>query len=152
MVIVPRLTCEFGPFRLSGYRRYASGLLHVVWWNTTPGGEAEIYYKDSPDGGTIWTSARRLTWTPGISYSPDIRLGFSGQLHVVWRDLAASNEEIFYKKSPDGGATWGSTQRRTWTSGSSYEPAIAFDSSGDLHVVWCDDTPGNYEIYYLKGH
>ena len=146
-----RLTWNSGNSFAPAIAAHSSGLLHVVWRDNTPGMD-EIYYKNSPDGGATWISAKRLTWTPGSSYDPVIKLGFSGQLHVVWDDLAASNYEIFYKKSLDGGATWGSTQRRTWTSGYSSSPAIAFDSSGDLHVVWSDLTPGNYEIYYLKGH
>jgi len=146
-----RLTWNSGRSDFPAVAAHSSGLLHVVWWDNTPG-LAEIYYKNSPDGGASWTSAKRLTWTPGDSYFPAIKLGFSGQLHVVWDDLAASNYDIFYKKSTDGGVTWGSTQRRTWTSDYSSSPAIAFDSSGDLHVVWSDLTPGNFEIYYLKGH
>jgi len=146
-----RLTWNSGRSDRPAIAVHSSGLLHVAWWDTTPG-LAEIYYKNSPDGGVSWTSARRLTWTPGNSYFPAIKLGFSGQLHLAWDDLAGSNYEIFYKKSTDGGATWGSTQRRTWTSGGSKNPAIAFDSSGDLHVVWYDYTPGDSEIYYLKGH
>jgi hypothetical protein len=146
-----RLTWNSGISSSPAIAAHSSGLLHVVWWDTTPG-LAEIYYKSSPDGGATWASARRLTWTPGGSSSPAIKLGFSGQIHLVWADLVDSNEEIFYKKSTDEGATWGSTQRRTWNSGWSSSPAIAFDSSGDLHVVWCDYTPGNSEIYYLKGH
>jgi len=145
-----RLTWNSGSSDYPAIAAHASGLLHVVWWDKTPG-PAEIYYKNSPDGGASWTSTKRLTWTPGASYRPAIKLGFSGQLHLVWDDLSVSNGEIFYKKSTDEGATWGSTQRRTWNSGLSNSPAIAFDSSGDLHVVWSDETPGNYEIYYLKG-
>ena len=34
-------------------------------------------------------------------------------------------------------------KRITWTSGSSDHPFIAADPSGNLHVVWSDDTPGN---------
>ena len=146
-----RLTWNSGLSYSPAIAAQASGILHVVWHDHTPGA-ADIYYINSPDGGVNWASARRLTWTPGDSFFPAIELGFSGQLHVVWQDLAASNEEIFYKKSPDGGATWGSTQRLTWNSGGSSCPAIAFDSSGDLHVVWSDETPGNWEIYYRKGH
>jgi len=48
-------------------------------------------------------------------------------------------------------ADWTSAKRLTWTSGHSLDPAIAIDSSGNLHIVWHDDTPGNYEIYYKKG-
>ena len=146
-----RLTWNSGASSSPVIAAHSSGLLHVVWHDSTPGLE-EIYYKSSPDGGASWTSAKRLTWTSAGSYRPAIKLGFSGQVYVVWDDYAASNYEIFYKKSTDGGATWGSTQRRTWTSGYSSSPAIAFDSSGDLHVVWSDLTPGNFEIYYLRGH
>jgi hypothetical protein len=49
-------------------------------------------------------------------------------------------------------ADWGGAQRLTWTAGDSYYPGIAVDSAKTIHVVWWDDTPGNPEIYYLKGH
>lgn len=48
-------------------------------------------------------------------------------------------------------ADWTATKRLTWTSGSSYDPAIAIDSNDTVHVIWDDDTPGNVEIYYRKG-
>ena len=47
-------------------------------------------------------------------------------------------------------ADWTPAKRLTWNSGDSRLPAIAVDSSGNLHVVWQDDTPGNSEIYYKK--
>jgi hypothetical protein len=28
---------------------------------------------------------------------------------------------------------------------------IAVDSNNHIHVVWSDETPGNFEIYYKKG-
>jgi len=43
---------------------------------------------------------------------------------------------------------WTPSQGLPWTTGDSKFPAIAVDSSGNLHVVWWDDTPGNSEIYY----
>jgi len=49
-----------------------------------------------------------------------------------------------------GQAQWTPIKRITWNSGNSFMPAIAVDSSGNLHVVWDDDTPGNDEIYYRK--
>jgi len=146
-----RLTWNSGSSNWPAIAAQASGILHVVWWDTTPG-MSDIYYKNSPDGGANWASAKRITWTPGGSFRPAIKLGFSGQLHLIWDESPGSSQEIFYKKSTDGGAAWGSTQRLTWNSGWSSCPAIAFDSSGFLHVVWCDDTPGNWEIYYMKGN
>jgi hypothetical protein len=47
-------------------------------------------------------------------------------------------------------AGWTAAKRLTWTPGYSTLPDVAADSSGNFHMVWHDDTPGNYEIYYIK--
>lgn len=127
----------------------SSDNLHIVWQDSSPG-NAEIYYKRSTDGGATWTSTQRLTLTSGQSYGPTIAVDPSGNPHVVWEDHTPGNAEIYYRNSLDGGATWTTAKRITWTSGGSFYPVIAVDSSGDLHVVWWDDTPGNREIYHKK--
>lgn len=48
-------------------------------------------------------------------------------------------------------ADWTVSRRITWTSGESCDPATAIDSGGTIHVVWYDDSLGNYEIYYKNG-
>jgi hypothetical protein len=123
--------------------------LHVAWSDSTPG-NAEIYYKKSSDGGVTWLAGKRLTWTSGSSYLPDLTVDSAGNLHLVWSDETPGATEIFYKKSTNDGVTWTSSKRLTWTSGSSWGPDIAVDTSGNLHVVWGDDTPGNYAVYYKK--
>jgi hypothetical protein len=77
-------------------------------------------------------------------------VGSSNGVHVVWTSFVPGAVEIFYKRSIDGGVTWQATKRLTWTSGTSYYPTIAANSSGGIHVVWHDDTPGNFEIYYKR--
>jgi len=121
--------------------------LHVAWYDYTAA-TCEIYYKKSTDGGNTWTANKRLTWTADDSFSPAIVADTSGDLHVVWEDNAPGNPEIYFKSSADGGDTWTANKRLTWTAGDSYLPAIVADASGDLHVVWNDDTPGNYEVYF----
>ena len=74
----------------------------------------------------------------------------SDNVHVIWNDLTPGNFEIYYKKSLNGGTTWSGIARLTWNSGSSYSPDIAIDDNSDIHIVWHDDTPGDYEIYYRK--
>jgi BNR repeat-like domain len=125
----------------------ASGHLHVVWQDSAPG-NYEVYYKKSEDGGATWTTSKRLTWISGASSTPVIAVAPSGTLHVVWVQLLPGNSDVFYKKSDDGGATWAAPKRLTWTAGGSAGSAIAVDPLEGLHVVWHDDTPGNYEIYY----
>jgi len=41
-------------------------------------------------------------------------------------------------------------KRLTYTSGFSGSPAIAVQSANKLHVVWEDNTTGNFELYYKK--
>jgi len=123
----------------------SSGGLHVVWHSSGP---YMIYYKASADGGETWTQSRRLTWNPSNSGWPAIAVDSSGNLHVVWNDDMPGNAEIYYKKSTDGGVTWASQKRLTWTSDESYSPEVVIDSLGHLHVIWCDFTSGNGEIYY----
>jgi len=122
---------------------------HMVWSDNTPG-NYEIYYEKSVDGGSAWITAKRISWIPGWSGAPTIAADFSGSLHVVWPDNSPGNSEIYFRKSTDGGATWTYARRITWTPGASYVPVIAADPSGNLHLVWDDNTPGNYEIYYKK--
>jgi len=126
-----------------------SGNLHVVWEDYTPG-NGEIFYVNSSDGGTTWTTSKRLTWNSGLSYEPAMAVDPSGNLHVSWVDGTSGNWEIYYKKSTDGGITWETSKRISWTSGGSYAAALAVDPSGNLHMFWSDDTPGNYEVYRVK--
>jgi hypothetical protein len=46
-------------------------------------------------------------------------------------------------------ASW-TTKRLTYNSGFSESPAMAIDSIDHIHVVWQDNTPTNYDIYYKK--
>jgi hypothetical protein len=127
----------------------ASGNLHVVWSDDTPGNE-EIYYAKSKDKGATWTTGKRLTFTSGYSVDPVMALDSSGRLHVAFMDNTFGEFEIFYKKSVDGGVTWTTNKRLTWSLYAQGSPALGVDSSGNLHLVWECMAPGNYEIYYLK--
>jgi len=145
-----RLTWTSGGSYLPVIAVDSSDNLHVVWSDETPG-NAEIYYVNSPDGGTTWATSKRLTWNAGASVYPAIAVDSLGNPHVVWHDNTSGDSEVYYKSSPDGGASWTTSKRLTMTSGGSYVPAIAVDSSDNLHLVWMDTAPGNLEIYYMKG-
>jgi len=127
----------------------SSGNPHVVWQeNLTE--NREIFYLRSTDGGDTWSASQRLTWNSGNSSIPNVAVDPSGNPHVSWHDKTPGNEEIYYKKSTDGGASWPAGQRLTWNSGNSNVPCLAFDTLGKLHLVWGDWTPGNMEIYHKK--
>ena len=127
----------------------SQGHVHVAWSDDTPG-NAEIYYKKSTDGGATWTKAKRITWTSGGSYCPTLAVDSSDNPYVAWKDDTPGNVEIYCKRSTDGGGAWTNSKRLTFNTGGSYDPALAVDSFGNIHIAWSDATPGNCEVYYKK--
>lgn len=73
-------------------------------------------------------------------------------VHVVWHDArnTVNNYEIYYKRSTDGGTTWGADTRLTNTNNSSSELACITVSGSAVHIVWLDYRDGNGEIYYKR--
>jgi hypothetical protein len=126
-----------------------SNNIHVDWSDNSPG-NSEIYYRKSTDKGMTWSPLRKLTWTAGESTYPKIVFDAWNNIHLVWQDNTPGNAEIYYKVSTDGGGSWSAALRLTTTSGNSCNPSLAVDTSGNIHVVWFDDTPGNFEIYCKK--
>jgi len=121
--------------------------IHVVWHDDTPG-NYEIFYKRSTNNGASWSGLTRLTWNGGDSWRPTITTTSGNNIHTAWYDKTPGNFEIFYKRSTDNGASWSAPARLTWNIGVSSGPNLAVDSVNFIHLVWCDDTPGNNEIFY----
>ena len=116
--------------------------MHVVWL------EDQLLYNHSTDGGLTWATAINLTNTTSVFWSPSISVSGSN-IHITWRDERDGNNEIYYKRSSDGGASWEADTRLTNNSDFSFNPSIAlFDSV--VHIVWFDNRDGNFEIYYKR--
>ena len=145
-----RLTWSSGNSFFSKIVVDSSDRIHVVWNDNSPG-NSEIYYKRSTNGGDTWVASSRLTWNSGDSWDPSLALDSSNRIHLAWLDKTPGNNEIYHKRSTDGGMNWGNAKRLTWNSGSSNSPAIIAGLVNTIHVVWYDFTPGNYEIFYKKG-
>ncbi len=122
-------------------------VVHVVWDEDRDGND-EIYYKRSTDGGISWGGDTRLTNAPSTSEIPSITVSGS-VVHVVWFDLRDLNYEIYYKRSTDGGISWGADTRLTNNSASSEYTSVSVSGSV-VHVVWFDNRDGDWEIYYKR--
>ena len=126
--------------------------IYVAWQDNTPDLlNEEIYFKRSVDGGVNWITNKRLTNNAGGNYDsqyPAIAVDGSN-IYVVWEDNTSGNEEIYFRRSVDGGVTWKTKKRLTNNAGYSQYPAIAVNGS-NIYVVWTDSTPGNYEIYFRR--
>ncbi len=100
-----------------------------------------------------WQSNIRLTNDKAVSqtsYNNAWCVAASGDtVHVVWYDNRDGNDEIYYKRSTDGGQTWGADVRLTNDTAESVKPCIAISGSV-VNVIWVDGRDGNDEIYYKR--
>ena len=127
---------------------YASGSIVNVVWIDNRDGNYEIYYKRSSNEGITWGSDVRLTNNSYNSFSPNITA--SAQLiHIVWQDERNGNEEIYYKRSTDGGINWMADIRLTSNTASSTHPSVSISGSA-VNIVWIDKRNGNNEIYFKR--
>jgi hypothetical protein len=125
----------------------SGSVVHVVWYDSSDGNQ-EIYYKRSTDGGASWGTDTRLTNNNASSEYPSVAVT-SSVVHVVWSDNRDGDYEIYYKRSTDGGASWGADIRLTNSNGTSNNPSITVSGSV-VHVVWHDARDANFEIYYKR--
>jgi hypothetical protein len=150
----------------------SQGTLHVVWEDNTDGlwgggsSDSEIMYCNYTDAQG-WSNATVISddetlWNDGNSYTPEIDVDNSDNLHIVWKDATSgwwgSDGEIMYCNYTDAqgwsNATVISDDETLWNDGNSYSPDLAIDGSNNIHVVWHDTTDGwwgdDYEIMYCN--
>lgn len=106
-------------------------------------------YVQSSNNGITWTSKFVVGGGDyqSIDYPSVTALGVD--VYLVWYGNKDGNWEIYYRHSLDGGATWEPEMRLTTDGSSSMNPFIAASGS-KVHVVWADNRPGNWEIYYKR--
>jgi hypothetical protein len=124
--------------------------IYIVW---DEGNANDIYFVKSANGGATWQPAKRLSFSDeddhvSRSHSPAIAVNGSN-IYVVGSNNKPGNDEIYFMKSANGGATWQAVKRLTNNAGWSKNPTIAVNAS-NIYVFWDDNTPGNNEIYFRK--
>lgn len=150
-----RLTWTSGPSYKPAIEIGSDDHIHVVWHDFTPNAVySEIYYKRSTDGGVTWPFTKRLTWSLGDSFQPQVAIDSNNNIHVTWFDNASDpgnwdEYEVYYKKSTDRGDTWTASKRLTWATKEFRFPNITVDDSDNIHIAW-QESKGLGEVYYKK--
>ena len=123
----------------------ASGNLVVTAWSENRDGNYEIYYKRSTDFGITWGADTRLTIDAAVSLQ--VSACFTGSaLHLSWHDNRNGNDEIYYRRSTDGGISWLPEIRITNLPGASFFASMHAEGSL-VFIAWVENSDGNPEIY-----
>lgn len=107
---------------------------------------------DFANATVISDGIQDIIWNDGESRYPEIAIDNSGNIHVVWTDYTdgvwGTDTEIMYA-SHSSSTGWSFAAVISdgymgdyWNDDWSGTPDIAIDSSGNIHVVWVDDTDG----------
>ncbi|MFQ5748191.1 MAG: hypothetical protein ACE5H3_01905 [Planctomycetota bacterium] len=101
-----------------------------------------------------WEPDRRLTRNAAasrtsINFARSIAADRSGRVYLVWTDERDGNPDIYFKRSPDGGTSWGPPVRLTTHPGSSLNPSIACAGEG-VFVAWFDDRGGIPRVWFRR--
>jgi hypothetical protein len=106
----------------------ASGALYLVYQETEPHGDLDIFFQRSTDGGATWSSPLRVNDDPPGNkirqHVPHMAVAANGRIDVVWLDrrhayptpvLPAPRGEadVYYANSTDGGRTFSPSRRIT---------------------------------------
>ncbi|TXT64546.1 MAG: hypothetical protein BAJALOKI1v1_550003 [Promethearchaeota archaeon] len=94
-----------------------------------------------------------LNWNSNNSYSPSLAVDSSGNLHAVWHDGTnlegcGFDYDIFYANYSVATSLWSHAHvisdnvngTINWNTGHSINPSLTVDDSGNIYVIWEDET------------
>jgi len=84
------------------------------------------------------------------SVTPQVAGDAAGNIYVAWEDDTASNSNILFSRSTDGGLTFLPPTNLSNSTGYSFSPRIAVDAGGGINVLWVDTTPGYRAVIFRR--
>jgi hypothetical protein len=142
-----RLTSQTGQAAFPALACVGSSL-HLVY-RDTHGPKNVSFYKRSLDGGDTWEPDVVLDsayWWPTVTASGPM-------VYVALNDTFirndTSNSEVYFRRSRDNGATWGTIQRISNAAGRSEDPAIATDGA-HVYFAWNDNRTGIMQTWFRR--
>jgi len=125
--------------------------LRLAWVEGNPGSRSVNFKKMDPIAN-IFLGLKRLTYA-GDCQSVTLVAPITMVIDVVYSCDISGNKELYHKSSNDSGANWSAPSRITYNSGSTNDPDMVCSGTPyQLRLIYRDDTPGNYEIYFKRGH
>lgn len=126
----------------------AAGNIYVVWEHDSL--NLGILFSRSADGGNTFSPPAVISTNSSGSVSPQIAIGLNGNVSVAWEDDANDASDISFSSSSDHGATFSMPESLSLHTGNSINAQIATDMNGNIDVVWQNDSPGTFDIFFTR--
>jgi hypothetical protein len=129
----------------------ANGDINTVWLDNTVGSYAVLFSRSS-NGGMSFSIPINVSNHPGSNAtSPQIGLDPGGNIYIIWNDNSSGNYASFFSRSINAGASF-SAPLLVSASGATTVGAvrIAVDVSGNINVVWTDNSPGYSAVFFSR--
>lgn len=106
----------------------------------------EVFFRRSIDNGITWETEQQLSNANGRSEDPAIAAQGS-YVHLSWNDNRNGPMEIYYRRSADGGSTWGLETQLTTTD--SYSSMVSLDGAS-TDVPYGSTSGGNFDVWFTQ--
>ncbi len=88
-----------------------------------------------------WDTIIRLTTNSasqitGHSGQRSVAVDASGDVHIAWLDQRSVPYQVWYRRYDAGAGIWQAETTLTARQANCFQPSIACDSAGDVHLVW----------------
>ena len=132
-----------------------SGELALVyrWWRNSPRAK-QLRLARSDDGGKTWSRPEQPIDSSGQVFDPNVAWGGGKTLVVVWADERRRGKafDVYARRSPDGGATWGPEQLLSEflekvPSDAFARPRLIGDGQDRFWAVWIGLKHGRSSLY-----
>jgi hypothetical protein len=125
--------------------------VHVIW-HANPGGIYDVFYRGSHDSGVNFGSPRNISTPYGApDYSPTPAISADGtNVYITWKAGSSTARDIYMAHSADNGDNFAPVDLSFATAGDSKGPQV-IAAPGEVHVLWLDRTPGNWDVFYRRG-
>jgi hypothetical protein len=129
----------------------ASGSHVYVAWEEDAGSASEIFMASSIDNGVNFGTPTNMSMTTGFS-SISVALDADGNnVWLAWSDRSLGNDEIFYRRSADGGATFSGAENLSATPLTGSSTPFVKGKGNQVWVAWTDPNPaGTLPDVYVR--
>jgi len=123
------------------------------WWRQSPRAK-QLRLARSDDGGKTWSRPEQPIDTSGQAFNPNAAWGGGKTLVVVWADERRAGRvfDVYARRSPDGGVTWGPEQLLSefpekTLSDAFARPRLIGDGQDRYWAVWMGIKNGRSSLY-----